>query len=37
MRDVFKRHGGVGLETPVFELKDILTGSKARSAIECPA
>jgi histidyl-tRNA synthetase len=29
MRDVFTRHGGVALETPTFELKEILTGSKA--------
>jgi histidyl-tRNA synthetase len=35
MRDVFTRHGGVALETPVFELKEILTGSKARSVVEC--
>jgi histidyl-tRNA synthetase len=28
MSDVFRRHGGVTLETPVFELKEILTGSK---------
>ena len=27
---VFKRHGGMALDTPVFELKEILTG-KTRS------
>lgn len=24
--DVFKRHGGQALDTPVFELKEVLTG-----------
>lgn len=24
--DVFKKHGGVEIDTPVFELKDVLTG-----------
>jgi histidyl-tRNA synthetase len=24
--DIFKRHGGIALDTPVFELKDILAG-----------
>jgi len=23
---VFKRHGGIALDTPVFELKEVLTG-----------
>jgi histidyl-tRNA synthetase len=24
--EVFKRHGGMALDTPVFELKEVLTG-----------
>ena len=27
IRKVFKRHGGVEIDTPVFELKEVLTGS----------
>lgn len=27
MTDVFKRHGGMPLDTPVFELREILAGS----------
>lgn len=26
LRNVFKKHGAVELDTPVFELKEILTG-----------
>ena len=26
--DVFKKHGGTPLDTPVFELKEILAGSE---------
>lgn len=26
--DVFKKHGGTPLDTPVFELKEILAGSQ---------
>jgi histidyl-tRNA synthetase len=26
MRQVFRKHGAVAIETPVFELKDTLTG-----------
>ena len=26
IREVFKRHGAVEIDTPVFELKDTLTG-----------
>jgi histidyl-tRNA synthetase len=25
--DVFKRHGGITIDTPVFELKEILAGN----------
>jgi histidyl-tRNA synthetase len=25
--DVFKRHGGITIDTPVFELKEILAGT----------
>lgn len=45
--DVFKRHGGTPLDTPVFELKEILTGSASppdprahpppRHPADCPA
>ena len=30
--DVFKQHGGTPLDTPVFELKEILSGSMATQA-----
>jgi len=26
IKEVFKRHGAVTIDTPVFELKDVLTG-----------
>jgi histidyl-tRNA synthetase len=30
--DVFKRHGGTPLDTPVFELKEILSGKYGEDA-----
>jgi len=29
---VFKRHGGMALDTPVFELKEVLTGKPRSNA-----
>lgn len=32
--NVFKRHGGTALDTPVFELKEVLTNSTWCPAVE---
>lgn len=34
IRNVFKRHGAVEIDTPVFELKEVRAGGRARRRAE---